>query len=378
MSSVQTDVIGLSARRSVDTSEAETPGEDPVGEEQIGIKQVAEAAGVSVTTVSHALNGKGRLNEETRRRVREVAQRLGYRPNALARSLAGGRTGLIGLAISASAHGRFAFADFAYYAQLMSAAGSAALDRGYALVLASGAQKRRWRGVRLDGAFVVDPSTDDPLCREFRAQAIPLVTNGREPGTDGGYWVDNDHPAATRAVLDHLVSRGARRVGLVTSPAVNSYTIDARAGYETWCASTGQEPLVAVGRDLSERSGYDASLRLLRTAQRPDAIYATLDWLALGAMRAAREQGLAIPRDVMIAGCTDSDAGRWARPSLTALALEPDRIAKTAIALLADLIDGREPEQPRVLVPTRIIARASTRRTAASGRAGAHTTASAR
>ena len=348
-----------------------------MGEEQIGIKQVAEAAGVSVTTVSHALNGKGRLNEETRQRVREVAQRLGYRPNALARSLAGGHTGLIGLAIAASADGRFAFADFAYYAQMMSAAGSAALDRGYALVLAAGAEERPWRSLRLDGAFVVDPSPDDPLCREFRAQGIPLVTNGREPGMDGGYWVDNDHPGATRAVLDHLASRGARRVALVTSPAVNSYTIDARAGYESWCAATGREPLIAVGRDLSERSGYDASLRLLRTADRPDAIYATLDWLALGAMRAAREQGLAIPRDVMIAGCTDSDAGRWARPPLTALALEPDRIAKTAIALLVDLIDGREPEQPRVLVPTRIVVRASTRRSAGSARSRARAAASA-
>jgi DNA-binding LacI/PurR family transcriptional regulator len=348
-----------------------------VGEEQIGIKQVAVAAGVSVTTVSHALNGKGRLNEDTRRRVRDVAERLGYRPNALARNLAGGRTGLIGLAIAASAHARFAFAGFAYYAELMTAAGSAALDGGYALVLASGAQKRRWQGVRLDGAFVVDPSPDDPLCREFRAQGIPLVTNGREPGTDGGYWVDNDHPAATRAVLDHLRTRGAQRVALVTSPAVNSYTIDARAGYESWCAATGQEPLIAVGRDLSERSGYEASLRLLRTAEPPDAIYATLDWLALGAMRAVRAQGLAIPRDVMVAGCTDSDAGRWARPSLTALALQPDRIAKTAIALLADLIDGREPAEPRVLVPTHIIARASTRRAAGSRRTGARATAAA-
>ena len=332
--------------------------------EQVGIRQVAEAAGVSVTTVSHALNEKGRLNEDTRRRVREVAERLGYRPNALARSLAGGRSGLIGLAIAPSAEGRFAFADFAYYAQLMSSAAAAALDRGYALVLASGAEKRRWRAVRLDGAFVVDPAPEDPLCGEFRAQGIPLVTNGREPGRDGDHYVDNDHPAATGAILDHLAARGARRVALVTSPAVNSYTIDARAGYESWCARAGQEPLIAVGRDLTERSGYEASLRLLRTDDPPDAIYATLDWLALGAMRAAREQRRQIPGELMIAACTDSDAGRWARPSLTALALEPDRIASAGIALLADLIEGREPRQSRVVIPTRIVPRASTRRRA--------------
>lgn len=343
----------------------------PGAEDRVGIKQVAAAAGVSVTTVSHALNGKGRLNEQTRRRVQDVAARMGYRPNALARSLAGGRTGLIGLAIAQGGEGRFAFSDFAYYANIMSAAASAALDRGYALVLSSGAEQQRLRTVRLDGAIVVDPGREDPLCREFRAQGVPLVTNGREPGVADGYWVDNDHGASTRAVLDHLAAHGAQRVGFVTSPAVNSYAEDARAGYEEWCAARGQPPLLAVGANLTEAAGFEAALQLLRAPARPDAIYATLDWLALGALRAARTQALAVPGQLLIAGCTDSDAARWARPPLTVLALDPQRIARTAVEMLVELIEGREPAQPRVLIPTRIIARASTTRARAEATAGA-------
>jgi LacI family transcriptional regulator len=95
----------------------------------------------------------------------------------------------------------------------------------------------------------------------------------------------------------------------------------------------------------------------------PDAIYATLDWLALGAMRAIQASGLSVPEDVMVAGATDSEAARWSRPSLTVLALDPGRIAQAAVAMLAELIEGREPRTRHVLIPTRILARASTRRT---------------
>src|SRR5580704_2616877 len=95
----------------------------------VGIREVAAEAGVSITTVSHALNGKGRISETTRLHVQEAAKRLGYRPNSVARNLAGGRTGLIGLAVSQTLGGQFAIADFAYYSQLMSAASIAAFDR---------------------------------------------------------------------------------------------------------------------------------------------------------------------------------------------------------------------------------------------------------
>lgn len=325
---------------------------------------MAEAAGVSITTVSHALSGKGRLQEDTRRRVREVAEELGYRPNALARSLAGGRTGLIGLAVSQTADGHFAVSDFAYFMQVMTAAAAAALQRGYALVLASGPPAGAWLEVRMDGVIVVDPVRGDPICESFRSRGVPVVTTGRDPAADESeHWVDNDHRDGTRSILDHLADSGARRVGLVASPPVTSYATDARAAYEDWCAERGQEPLVAIAAAaLTEDAGFCAAEELLQAPQPPDAIYATLDRLALGSLLAAQASGLDVPEQLMIAGCTDSDVGRWARPSLTALELNPERIGAAAVAMLADLIEGREPPSPRVLVPSRILSRASTQR----------------
>ncbi len=329
----------------------------------VGIKEVAEAAGVSITTVSHVLNGKGRLPEATREHVRSVAERLGYSPNATARNLAGGRTGLIGLAVAQTIEGRFAVSDFAYYAQLMSAATTAAIDHGYALVLASGNEPRPWRNVRLDGVILVDPVRNDPLYREFRREATPIVTTGRVPGAAQGRWVDNDHAAGTHSILDHLAARGAGRIALLTSPPTTSYSIDVRTAYEAWCADSHQETVIAEAReDMTEGSGFEATVRLLRRRRPPDAVYATLDRLALGSLLAAQARELAVPRELLVAGCTDSDAGKWAKPSLTALALNPDQIGREALAMVIELIEGTGPAPTNVVVPTRILPRGSTRR----------------
>jgi DNA-binding LacI/PurR family transcriptional regulator len=329
----------------------------------VGIREVAAEAGVSITTVSHALNGKGRLSESTRLRVQEAAARLGYRPNSVARNLAGGRTGLIGLAVSQTLDGQFAIADFAYYSQLMSAASIAAFDRGYALVLASGTQEAAWSNLLLDGLIVVDPIRDDPVWAEFRGRGTPVVTTGRVPGEPDGYWIDSDHFEATPSILDHIASGGAEQIALVAAPPVTTYGTDAREAYEQWCHQRGQKPIVVVGsEDLSESAGYEATLKLLRRANKPDAIYTMLDRMGLGVLIAAQSQGLSVPRDLQVACCTDSEACKMGHPPLTALALNPEQIGREAVKMMATLIEGGQPPNPHVMVETKIVSRSSTRK----------------
>jgi DNA-binding LacI/PurR family transcriptional regulator len=327
----------------------------------VGIREVAAEAGVSITTVSHALNGKGRISETTRLHVQEAAKRLGYRPNSVARNLAGGRTGLIGLAVSQTLGGQFAIADFAYYSQLMSAASIAAFDRGYALVLASGTQEAAWSNLLLDGLIVVDPIRDDPVWTEFRDRGIPIVTTGRVPGNPDGYWIDSDHFKATPAILDHIAGGSAQRIALIAAPPVTTYGTDTREAYEQWCSQHGQKPIVVVGsEDLSESAGYEATLKLLRRAKKPDAIYTMLDRMALGVLLAAQSQGLSVPKDLQVACCTDSDACKLGHPPLTALALNPEQIGREAIKMMTTLIDGEQPPNPHVMVETKIVPRRST------------------
>lgn len=345
---------------------------------RVDIKDVARIAGVSPTTVSHALNDKGRLHYSTRQWVRTVAEELGYQPNLNARSLAGGRSGLIGLAVAQVDESQFTITDFVYYSQLMQAATMAAIESGYVLALASGTKAGAWSNLSLDGLVVVDPVEEDPLYAEFSERNIPIVTTGRLPGADEdeGCWVDSDHFSATPAILDHLAARGAKRIALIGAPPVTTFATDAHEAYELWCEDHEQDPIVVTPRqDLSESAGYDATLKLLRGGEPPDAIYAMLDRLALGALLAAKAQGLLVPDELQIAACTDGDAAKIARPALTALSLNPEAIGRQAIGMLVELIEEEEPGEPRVFVPWKIVRRGSTRRRPVYPSTGRRTTA---
>jgi DNA-binding LacI/PurR family transcriptional regulator len=330
--------------------------------ERIGIKEVAAAAGVSTTTVSHALSGKGRLPEATRERVREVAGQLGYRPNVSARKLGGGSTGLLALAVSQVEDLTFQLGDFDYFASLIRYATTAALDRGYALALAPAADvEGALHKIPADGAIVVDPVPDDASVTYLRSQGVPIVTTGRL--LDGGgedHWVDNDHVAGVRKVLDHLHAVGARRIALVAPRTFASYIVDVRAGYSGWCADHGCEEIVGIAPDVTETGGFEVSTELLERADPPDAIYAALDRLAIGVLLAATAKEVRVPEDLRVAACTDSVAAQTARPPLTTLGLDPERIGREAIGMLIDLVEGSEVEPRTRLVPTRLIEREST------------------
>jgi DNA-binding LacI/PurR family transcriptional regulator len=332
---------------------------------QVRIKDVALAADVSITTVSHALNGKGRLPPATRERVRTIAEELGYRPSSPARNLGGRRTGLISIALAQDEGHCVGLSDFAYFLQLVRAATEAAVESGYALVLSSqaGGSGSPLDTLNVDGGIVIDPVCDDPHVARLRAAGAAVVTTGRVPGEDGGCWSDNDHPRGLRRLLDHLAERGARRVALVGIPLTTTYAIETRETYDDWCAARGQEPVIQwADGDLTEAAGFRATEQLLDGPTPPDAICTPLDRLALGALLSAEVKGCAVPEDLLVACVTNGESTRAARPPLTALELYPERIGAAAVEMLVDLIEDREPAQRQVVVPTRLIPRASTKR----------------
>lgn len=333
---------------------------------RIGIRDVAEAAEVSVTTVSHALNDKGRLPETTRALVRETARRLGYRPNPSAQRLVGGHTGLLGLTIAHPGSTLPAtITDVAYFVQLLSAASTTALNRGYALVLSTNdpARDETWRQTPLDGAVVVDPVTADPTVASLRAAGTPVVTTGRVLQTPvADHWVDNDHVAGTERLLAHLQRAGAKRIALVSAPSLTSYSHDLQTAYTGWCATHGVEPQIAiVSDDFGVGAGFAAASKIL-DEDRPDAILGALDRLALGAILAAQTRGLSVPGDILIAGYTDSESNLRTSPAITALQLHPSQIGQQAVELLIDLVEETQPRESHVCVPVRLTARGSTRR----------------
>jgi DNA-binding LacI/PurR family transcriptional regulator len=330
---------------------------------RVSISQVAEAAGVSAATVSLALNGKGRINPQTRLRIVETAERLGYRPNAQARGLATGRTMTIALQLAgAGTHGLIP--DFSYFVEILNAASAAALRRGYGMVvLPADEAPELLAQLPMDGAIVVDPTGDEAL---LDREGLAIVTAGRVPDRrEQRMIVDNDHRAGTRAVLDHLWEAGCRRPALLTTMPGQSYVDDAATAYAEWCSERRLEPRIARVREApTETAAESVVADLLRGDSAPDAIHATLDRAAVGALTVARDLGLGVPDDLAIAATTDSSLLRAVDPPITALNLNPAQIGSGAVELLLREIEGGDSEAAReLIVPSELVPRASTAKT---------------
>lgn len=325
------------------------------------IHDVAAAAGVSPTTVSHALNNKGRVNAETRQRIVEAAKHLGYTANPLARGLVTGRSQT--LAMQIAGFGRETFVpNSAYFTELLNAACAAALECGYVSLLVPSSVEVLLERLEVDGALIVDPTGEEELIKLMETRQAPVVTTGRVPSLDpeSSYWVDNDHVWAAERALGHLDDRGYRRPALLTT-ASESYSIDAQRAYRRWMdARDGTARIGEIRDDFTVEQAAMVAARLLAETPRPDAIYATNDTSALAALRAVRAAGLKAPEDVGIVAEMDTEALRVSDPPITAIDVYPARLGRSAVALLVDLIEDREPAAPHVVVETDLVIRAST------------------
>lgn len=301
------------------------------------IKDVAAAAGVSVSTVSNVLNGRGRVSADTRAQVAGIAKKMGYHPAAAARNLRGKRSGILTLTVSTVGSTGQSLVGLDYFISIVGAATTTAFELGYSLIFSPRP------GEQVDGVLVIDPVPGDPLIRQALQEGVPLVTTGRSGDVPEGNWVDVDVRAGARELLDHLSSNGAKSVSLLTGPHPTSFGDDVRSVYEDWCRSRDiRADIIMAQSDLSEQAAFDATVDRLDRQVRPDAVLCTFERLAIGALMAVNAAGLRVPDDILITACADSATMRNARPPITVLDLQPAEVARQAVSLLVDLIEGRE------------------------------------
>ncbi|WP_327255620.1 LacI family DNA-binding transcriptional regulator [Streptomyces sp. NBC_01244] len=341
------------------------------------LADIARAAEVSTATVSHALNGTGRLGESTRRRVREVAGALGY----------GARRGphnrSLGIAVTTYAGFAWDFARIAYYARLLIAATSAAHAHGYALTTlpADRGAEPLWHTLAVDGMLLLDSPADDPVLRALRARGLPVVFDG--PPADprpGDVWVDNDHTATTREVLDHLEASGARRIALHAGYGREFYTGAVTSAYEHWCAERRRTPLV-IPFDPNDDAGHAFDSAFAgpdgrHRPDRPDAVYCVYDPGGRQVLAAAARHGIAIPgaapgagpaagpgeKGLLLVCASEDPAYAENEPAVTTVTFDPERIAETAVSSLVKLIESGHAESTgRLTVPAGLRVRASSR-----------------
>ncbi len=330
---------------------------------RVTIKDVARLAGVSPTTVSHALGGQRPVSEATRSRVQDAVAELGYRPHPGARSLKASGTGVIAIcavnAVTSSSQ-----ADLEYIHRILRGVTQAAREHEYAVVVVPDTRDGvYWERLLFDGAIVADPESSDDNLRFLRGQGLPYVTIGRDPDRpDEGYWVDNDAGESARAVLDHLYSHGARRVAAITWPTTDYWTQEAVRTYRAWCEEHDVAAHVEEVTGASEEALDASAHRLLENASRPDAVFGVYELPAIAVLRAATELGVAVPGELMVAGPSDFGLAERSEPPMTTLEYDAERHGREAADMLIKIVRGETVEEPRRVLPVRLVERASTQR----------------
>lgn len=307
------------------------------------IRDVAQEAGVAIVTVSDALNGKGRVDPGTRKRITEVARRLGYQANRHARGLRSGRSRALGLVLPVRGDARSDEAlSLDFYMALASSAAAAAFAHQQALMLLPPKLTQSdLRGLALDGGIVVDPRFCDPRVSLFEEAGLPVVTIERDLGREDGWFVACRTDEITRAILDHLAQRGARRIALLLPRADWAWASETLAAYEAWTSEHRRSRIVVRASMVGgERSAYETTLRLLARRSSPDAILVLAARFIRGVLRAAEEAGRAVPTSLMLAAGVDTIHAREGHPPVTAWDLHPERQGEEAIEMLLRRIAG--------------------------------------
>jgi DNA-binding LacI/PurR family transcriptional regulator len=327
---------------------------------------VAELAGVSIATVSRALNGSPRVLPATRTLVEEAVAQLGYVPNPAARSLVTGRTSTIALVVS-EPESRL-FSD-PFFASVVHGISSAIADGDLQLVLLLAHTEREHvkveRYVRqghVDGVILMSLHGDDPLPRRLVQAGVPTVLSGRPPAAAQPIpYVDADNRGGGRAAAQRLLSRGARAIATVTGPLDMTAAVDRYDGFRDALATAGraEDARLIAHADFSVEGGESAMRRLLESAPELDAVFVASDPMAVGALIALRAEGRRVPEDVAVVGFDDAPLAATTRPALTTVRQPLETMTSAMVDLLLGRIEGSAAQDDHATLSTVLVVRDS-------------------
>ncbi|MFT5590218.1 MAG: LacI family transcriptional regulator [Bradyrhizobium sp.] len=318
------------------------------------IKQVAQLAGVSFTTVSHVINATRPVNAATRERVLAAITQLHYVPSALARSLKSQRTGTIGLIIPNNTN--------PYFSEVARGIEDQCYGAGYSVILCNfGDDPARQRnylnvllGKRCDGLIMAALAPADGEL--LHTKKIPVVLLDRAPPGQAFDVVDVDNVAGGVVAAQHLLAQGRRRIACIGGPQEIMLSRQRLDGVRVTLEQAGLSlpPALCRYADFTSMGGYQQARALLAlpAAQRPDAIFCCNDLMAIGVLRAAAEAGIAVPQALAVVGFDDIDLAQFVYPALTSVAQNTRALGRlTAQCLLARIADAGLPHQRHRMTP---------------------------
>jgi LacI family transcriptional regulator len=326
----------------------------------VRLRDIAEQAGVSVNTVSRALTDKPDINPATRARVRALAERLGYTPNMLARSLLRGSTRTIGLVVTDCTD--------PFYAGLIRAVENTLSRESFGLLLATSNEnvdKERQalamlRERRVDGLLFTPVDVGAEHVRHLLAAELPIVLLGRRPGGYEGPFVGTDNVAGARLLVRHLLELGHTRIAHFSRSDKASSAQERLSGYRMALADAG----IPIPRSLVHRlaptveGGKEGAAWLAALRPLPTALFTYNDSQAVGAMLGLSDAGLIVPSDCSVAGFDNIELSELVRPALTTVAQPIQDIGRLGAQMLIDRLQRDVPGGP-MLLPPRLMRRQS-------------------
>lgn len=327
------------------------------------IREVARLAGVSVATVSRTLKSPERVLPDTRDRVMAAVEQTGYRPNLMAVQFRSRRTGNLVILVPTIAN--------TFFARVISGAQKAAQAAGYRLLLCDTQGREDLERQFADLVYahqadgVIQLRAFDPFEGPASEAALPPIVNACEVIRQGRHpTISLDNFAAAKAMTEHLIALGHRRIGLIKGPKSSPLTRDRLAGYEAAIRQAGltlDEALICHG-DFSLAAGYAGAAKMLAFDNRPSALFCENDEMAIGALKRIKEEGLRVPDDISLAGFDDIPLAAYCDPPLTTISQPAEMFGEKAVKMLIALIEKQPLPARHVVLPFGLTPRESTAR----------------
>ena len=327
---------------------------------RVTIRDVAALAGVSHQTVSRVINESERVNPDTRQRVETAIAELGYRPNAIARFMAQGRTGTLAC-ISPN------LTDYTF-ASIIEGAETEARQRGYFVITASAPDPATFATLieqlvgsrRTEGLLVINPYIDERY--KFLPNNVPTVLIGAHPRDRVSSTVMLDEHGAGHMATQHLLDLGHRSIAHITGPMVEDCSQDRLAGYQAALEDAGLDfdPSLVVEGDWSATSGNQALQTLRERCVQFSALFAQNDRMAVGAIYALRNLDLKVPQDVSVIGFDDMPLASYFDPPLTTICHDVFSTGCEAVRLLIQSLEQPDLPPKQIHLPAELILRQST------------------
>jgi len=323
---------------------------------------VAKRAGVSQSAVSRVFTPGASASKETIRKVRKAAAELGYRPNVLARSLITGRSRIIGLVV--------AYLDNYFYPEAVELLSIALQQKGYHVLvfMASStvgdveAVLQEILDYQVDGLVLASVAMSSVLAGECHALGIPVVLFNRDQDDARLSSVTTDNQAGGRAVAEHLIGLGRKRLAYIAGYEGASTQRDREIGFRQGLEAAGQTLYARGVGNFQHPQSKEATRQMFDRPDPPDAVFVCNDHMAFAVMDVLRfELGLTVPRDVAVAGFDDVPPAAWPAYDLTTFRQRINRMVAETVATLMDRIEGGSTEPRRIQIDGALVARGSTR-----------------